>query len=147
MRQKEQLGTYIKKCRKKKRLTQLEVSKMIGISVKSYKRIENNHSAPKMHTLQLICRVLHIDTADVKWMYLYAIKDEMQLFELADLYFSRGERRFAFCAMSRFFSLVKKKKRQNLITTGLFLIMKWEYNIHESIASYVYVQVESMTKK
>ncbi|QYY44721.1 helix-turn-helix domain-containing protein (plasmid) [Aneurinibacillus thermoaerophilus] len=144
------LGTFIKERRKRYKKTQLEVSRFVGISLKSYRRIENNKSIPKQETLILICRALRIDTSEIKWLYLYAIRSEIQLLELANLYFSRGEFKFALCVMSRFFALSKAKKKKHFITIGLFLLMKWDLyrgEVRKEMARYACEQAESLTKK
>lgn len=60
----------LKELRKEKGLTQVAISKMLGLSQQSYLRYELNKGEPSLETLSLLCKILDTDSD-----YLIGLKD------------------------------------------------------------------------
>lgn len=60
----------LKELRKEKGLTQVELSRMLGLTQQSYLRYELNKGEPSLETLSLLCQILDIDSD-----YLIGLKD------------------------------------------------------------------------
>ncbi|MBF8964741.1 helix-turn-helix domain-containing protein [Pontibacter sp. FD36] len=61
----KQLGQKILDIRKRKGLSQEELSEQAGISLRTLQRIEKNESEPRGYTLQSICQALDVDVEEV----------------------------------------------------------------------------------
>ncbi|WP_299984744.1 helix-turn-helix domain-containing protein [uncultured Pontibacter sp.] len=61
----KQLGQKILDIRKRKGLSQEELSEHAGISLRTLQRIEKNESEPRGYTLQSICQALGVDVEEV----------------------------------------------------------------------------------
>jgi len=61
------LGTKIKKLRKKKGLTQIELSERTGLTERTIQRIENHEVEPSKHSLKKIGNVLNHNLIEQKF--------------------------------------------------------------------------------
>ena len=61
------LGTKIKELRKKKGLTQIELSERTGLTERTIQRIENHEVEPSKHSLKEICNVLNYNLIEQKF--------------------------------------------------------------------------------
>lgn len=61
----KQLGNKILDIRKRKGLSQEELSERAGISLRTLQRIEKNESEPRGYTLQSICQAMGVDVEEV----------------------------------------------------------------------------------
>ena len=60
-----QLGLQMKKFRKQKGLTQLDVASRCNIEESAYRRVENAKSSPTLKTILLIARALNVSVLEL----------------------------------------------------------------------------------
>ena len=61
----EKIGKFILECRKKKKLTQIELAETLGVSDKSVSNWENGRNMPDLSLFKPICEVLDITINDL----------------------------------------------------------------------------------
>ena len=69
MTENEKAGRFIRKCRKKKRLSIEKLAECSDLSDRSISDIERGTRIPKADTLFAICRALDIDAGDIGEFY------------------------------------------------------------------------------
>lgn len=61
----DKIGKNLKKARQKKELTQVEVSRKVGIHPNYYAKIERGEIQPALDTLEKIFKVLGVRSSDI----------------------------------------------------------------------------------
>lgn len=60
-----EIGQKLKELRKRKGLSQEELANRANVNLRTIQRIENDESAPRGNTLELLCRVLEVNIEDI----------------------------------------------------------------------------------
>lgn len=82
-----EIGKKIKEVRKKKGLSQEELSESAKVNLRTIQRIENNESEPRGKTLNLICEVLDINVEEILDYGKQTDKSYLTIFHLTVLTF------------------------------------------------------------
>jgi transcriptional regulator with XRE-family HTH domain len=78
------LGIVIKEVRKQKGLTQVDLSDLTGISVRTIQRIEKDVVEPSIYSLKVISEVLEVDFLKIKSRYSMTFISELLGINLND---------------------------------------------------------------
>jgi len=79
------IGKVIKEQRKKLKLTQMEFSKMVGLSQTYVSQVEHGHKTISLPTLEAVCHTLKMPMPVLIWMSLEkkdVSKDKREAFDL-----------------------------------------------------------------
>ncbi len=82
-----EIGKKIREIRKKKGLSQEELAESAKVNLRTIQRIENNESEPRGKTLNLICKVLDINTEDILDYGKQTDKSYLTIFHLSVIVF------------------------------------------------------------
>ena len=78
------LGIVIKEVRKQKGYTQVDLSDLTGISVRTIQRIEKDAVEPSIYSLKVISKVLEVDLLKIKSKYSMTFISELLGIDLND---------------------------------------------------------------
>jgi transcriptional regulator with XRE-family HTH domain len=149
----KQLGNKILDIRKRKGLSQEELSERAGISLRTLQRIEKNESEPRGYTLQSICQALGVDVEEVYDYGLEPDKGVLQLMHLSVLSYLLmplgniifpliiwiTQKRKVLHAHEQGISLLNFQITWSLVTYALVLLFVWMKIMHYPGAWYVFI--------